>query len=208
MRDVYFKLGAIGRKSVLLDYGCGDGSFLESAAPYSGRSFGFEVSKEHAEELSRQLRVPIYSSSELLLKDLEGEVDVLTMHFVVEHLTDLKYTFALISKLLRPGGIFYCVVPNIESWEFRLFREKWHGLDPPRHISFPDMNVVNLLSRANGLEVNCSQHAAFPNGFAGSVPAALTGRFSFPIFAVALPLGVLASKIAPSGVTAFFIKKL
>ena len=99
------------------------------------------------------------------------------MHFVLEHVTDLHATFADVEALLKPGGRSHFAVPNTASWEARLFRKKWHGLDPPRHISFPDRAVVESLAREHGMTVAGQRPVPFSNGIAGSLPVVLAGRF-------------------------------
>jgi hypothetical protein len=125
------------------------------------------------------------------------------MHFVLEHVTDLHAVFALASRLLRSGGVLRIVVPNVRSWEHRLFGVKWHGLDPPRHISFPDMGALEDLASGHGMRLTDERSVAFPNGVAGSVPVVLTGRFSYALFLLSMPLGIVASRVAPSGARAY-----
>ena len=48
---------------------------------------------------------------------------------------------------------------------------------------------------------------AFPNTFAGSIPPYLVGRFSYPWFLLALPLGILWSRVNPNGNQAFWLVK-
>ena len=41
---------------------------------------------------------------------------------------------ARVSEWLKPGGIFYVLVPNVNSAEARAFGSYWHGLELPRHL--------------------------------------------------------------------------
>jgi hypothetical protein len=47
----------------------------------------------------------------------------------------------------------------------------------------------------------------FPNGFAGSIPAAVMGRFNFPLYLCALPVGVAACRLFPSGFIAYSLTR-
>jgi SAM-dependent methyltransferase len=207
MSPVYFRTTGLARGSVLLDYGCGDGSFLEEQAGTGIERVGYEPDPDHAAALTDRLGVPVYADAELLLRDLRGGVDALTMHFVLEHLTDLEGTFAQVSQLLRPGGVFYFVVPHASSFEARLFGRRWHNLDPPRHISFPEHQNVTALAAASGMRLLSEWPVAFPNGFAGSLPVVLSGRFRFPLFALSLPLGIAFSRLCPTGTRAYLLRK-
>jgi SAM-dependent methyltransferase len=205
MSSVYYDLARHPKGSVLLDYGCGDGGYLEW---YRGRGFtllGYEHSPAHAAQLADRLGLPVYADREALLREHRGTVDFLTMHFTLEHLTDLDAAFQEVHALLRPGGVFYYVVPHASSFEAHLFGRKWHNLDPPRHISFPDSGTARRLAQRHGFTISGEHPVAFPNGFAASIPVVLTGRFRFPLFALFLPLGIGFSRLIPTGSRAYHL---
>jgi hypothetical protein len=127
------------------------------------------------------------------------------MHFTLEHLTDLDLAFGEASTLLRTGGLFYYVVPDPSSLEARLFASKWHNLDPPRHVSFPDRETARRLGERHGFAVSAERPVAFPNGLAASLPVVLTGRFRFPLFALFMPLGIAFSRLVPTGCRAYHL---
>jgi SAM-dependent methyltransferase len=207
MSPVYYDSRVQPQGSVLLDYGCGNGAYLRDLASRRLELLGFEEDSALATALSRRLGVPVYSDRRLMLDERSGCVDVVTLHFVLEHVTNLHGTFADVGRLLRRGGSLYVVVPEIASLEARLFGSKWHGLDPPRHISFPDARVVAWLAGRHGFEVVERRHVPFPNGFAASLPVLLSGRFRFSLFALSLPLGIIFSHIVPTGASAYSLVK-
>lgn len=207
MSPVYYAAKTEPRGSVLLDFGCGDGAYLRDQGSRGLALLGFESDPTLAATLSARLAVSVYSDRHRLLEERGGSVDVVTLHFVLEHVVDLHGTFADISRLLRPGGRLYLVVPEIRSLEARLFGAKWHGLDPPRHISFPDATAIALFADRYGFSVAERRPVPFPNGFAASLPVILTGRFHFVLFAAFLPLGIVFSRLAPTGATAYLLVK-
>lgn len=194
-------------QSVLVDFGCGDGWFLDASRNPKLSLVGLESDPALASHLSKTLNLPVYSDEQTLLRDYEGKADVVTMHFVLEHLTDLNKAFATVSKLLKPDGILYFVIPNISSWEAKIFGKKWHCLDAPRHISFPEMQSIQQLSERTGFEIAKQHGAPFPNGIAGSMPVVLGGRFRFSIFLMFLPLGIILARLFPSGNMAYWLTK-
>jgi SAM-dependent methyltransferase len=202
---VYFRPPPRGRLA-LLDYGCGDGAFLKQVVRPGLGAVGFEPDAAQAAAVASRTGAHVYSDAGELLARNECRLDVVTMHFVLEHVTDLHATFALVRRLLRPGGVFYFVVPQASSAEARLFGRRWHGLDPPRHVSLPEPPAVAVLAAANGFAVARHEAVPFPNGFAGSIPTALLGRFSFPLMAAALPAGVLFTWFCPTGMRAFTLR--
>ena len=190
----------------LLDFGCGDGGYLESIAAPGRDLHGYEVDANLAQRVADRSGLPIYSNRDQL-RVQAGRFDIVTAHFVFEHLIDLRAGFVDVSRLLKPGGVFYCVVPQYDSTEARLFGRRWHGLDPPRHISFPDPTVMQSLSAEAGLTLREHHPVAFANGFAGSIATFPMGLFSMPIFLLNLPLGSIFARLFPGGARAFVFEK-
>ena len=191
----------------VLDYGCGDGWYLSDIVARGHDAVGFETNAEHAKQLSRATGRAVYSDPDQLCAEQAGGFDVVTLHFVLEHLSDIDGAFTRVHKLLRPGGIFYFMVPNIRSMEARLFRRKWHGLDPPRHLIFPTPEIIGPVCARTGFETVKLDCFSLPNGFAGSMSAALTGRFSYPLFAALMPAAVLFAALCSDGNLAFTLRK-
>jgi SAM-dependent methyltransferase len=176
----------------VLDYGCGDGWYLQEMKRRGHSVTGFEADAQHSSNLTQQLGVPVLADPDELQKTHAATFDLVTMHFVVEHLADLTGAFALAGAVLKPGGRFYFMVPNIDSWEAKLFRRKWHGLDPPRHLQFLTPAHVNELAEATGFDVTALDYFSLPNGFAGSLSTVLAGRFIYPLFAALMLPSLIA----------------
>jgi SAM-dependent methyltransferase len=193
--------------AVLLDYGCGDGSYLATQLGRGLQLLGYEPSASHARALTDRLHVPVYSDIRKLLEERSGSVDILTMHFVLEHLTSPREEFAQAARLLRPGGTFYFTIPQINSLQARWFGKKWHGLDAPRHISFLEPSIVQKLAADHGLRVIRHKGIPFPHGIAGSIPVVLFGKFVYPVFVLSFPLSLVLSYIVPTGCRAFWLTK-
>jgi len=200
-RQVYFRPEGGSKHLTLLDYGCGDGTFLREMKSRFKTVYGFEPGDEHASSLAGQTGVPVDSSAETLCAERSGTVDVITAHYVLEHVEDLRGTFKTFRTLLKPGGTLYIAVPNIRSWEARLFRQRWHGLDAPRHLVFPEAVHFEKLAKESGFNTPQFSFAAFPNTLSASLATLLTGRchpallmgFILPCWLVALaaPQGTL-----------------
>ncbi len=203
----YYPARRSGTTRRLLDLGCGDGWFLESCKDKNYELQGFEIDPVHAGNVSRSIGVPVESDIGRLKADQAGSFDTVTMNFVVEHLTDLDRTFDDVHTLLKPGGEFYFSVPNLDSGEARLFGRKWHGLDPPRHISFPGEDVVRMLAGRHGFELQQARNLSFPPGFAGSVPVVLTGKFRYSLFLLSMPLALVLNYLKPESARAYFLRK-
>lgn len=53
---------------------------------------------------------------------------------VLEHLHDPKGVLWEVYRVLRPGGLLIVGVPNIESYESKVFENYWIPLQIPRHL--------------------------------------------------------------------------
>ncbi len=207
LRNVYYDASQLPPRASILDFGCGDGWYLDSLHNLDLRRVGYEFDLDHARQLSQNLGVPVWSELNALKTIGEASFDIVTLHYVMEHLADPSACLRNIRSLLVPNGLVYLLLPNIHSWEARLFGRRWHGLDPPRHLSFPDREVIERMARAEGYELVSTKNIAFPNTAAASMAVAFFGRFKHFAFLAFYPLGMLLSKLFPSGSTAYLLRK-
>jgi SAM-dependent methyltransferase len=207
IRGVYFKPGPGEGGAVLMDFGCGDGSYLQSIRGKVGTRIGFEPSPEQAARVQRHLGCAVHSSLAEAGAALEGGIDIITAHFVLEHLLDLHSSFRFWSRILRPGGTVHIVVPNIRSREARMFGARWHGADPPRHISFPDADSLTKLADQYDFRITGSRPGIFPNTWAASLATVVAGRYRNPLFLAFIPLGFVLACLFPQSTTIFTLQK-
>jgi len=207
MSDVYLNPSLWGDRKKLLDYGCGDGWYLAWCKEKGLDVCGFEPSLEHAKELNIRLEIPIYYQIDDILSTQRGSFDIVTLNFVIEHLINIKSVFRVVSDLTKSGGVIRYVVPNIDSWEFKLFGKHWHSLDPPRHISFPGVTHAQKIADDFGLTFLREEFIPFPNGFGGSIPTTLFGHFNSKFFLGTLPISLLITHMFPHGNKAYWFKK-
>jgi SAM-dependent methyltransferase len=78
--------------------------------------------------------------------------DVITCFDVLEHVYEPRQVLMKVLEWLKPGGIFYIVVPNIDSWESRIFGSYWYGLELPRHLSHFSPRSLRYLTGSLGFE--------------------------------------------------------
>ncbi|MBN2704356.1 MAG: class I SAM-dependent methyltransferase [Pontiellaceae bacterium] len=206
-QQVYFHPASGAERMTLLDFGCGDGTFLNEVKSRVGEVVGFEPGAAHAETLTERCGFPVYSSLQALCKERAGTIDVITAHYVLEHLSDLRGAFDAFQTLLKKNGTLYIAVPNIRSWEARLFKTYWHGLDAPRHLVFPEGEHFESLAASYGLTITRRSFAAFPNTLSGSLATVLTG-YCNPVLLLGFTLPCwLIALAAPSGTQVVEMKK-
>jgi len=207
LKGVYFDPRNLPAGSRLLDFGCGDGWFLDSIKKAGVGCEGYEFQPDHARRLSAQLGLPVFSETDHLARERAGAYQAITLHYVLEHVANPRATLASLAPLLAPGGLLYILVPNVESWEGRLFARRWHGLDPPRHISFPTPSVMQTLAADAGLLLETTRCVAFPSTSAASLVSVVAGRYRHALYLAALPAGLILSRLAPSGSLSYVLRK-
>ena len=77
--------------------------------------------------------------------------DAITCFDVLEHLYEPRRVMARVGEWLKPGGIFYVQVPNVDSAEARVFGSYWHGLELPRHLFHYSPASLKFLAESAGL---------------------------------------------------------
>jgi 2-polyprenyl-3-methyl-5-hydroxy-6-metoxy-1,4-benzoquinol methylase len=118
----------------ILDIGCGNGRFLSVAKEAGWNTLGIEISADMAEIARRDYGLEVIEGGFLDLELPAECFDVVTMWGVLEHLHHPKGALNKVYKLLRPGGLFVVLTPNVDSTQFRLFGPNWSLLDVPRHL--------------------------------------------------------------------------
>jgi SAM-dependent methyltransferase len=96
----------------------------------------------------------------------DSSFDLVTMWHFLEHDYDPFRTLATAKRILKNDGRLIIEVPRLDSFSFRLFRERWPGLQAPQHtVLFTKAMLLKFVERA-GLElVEYLPYGAFPPYF-------------------------------------------
>jgi len=137
----------------LLDIGCSSGSFLAFMRNDAWRLYGIEMDADGAKAAEGKSGAQVFAGSILDATFPPQSFDVITCFDVLEHLYEPKRIIAKVSEWLKPGGIFYVLVPNIDSAEARVFGSYWHGLEMPRHLFHFTPASLSFLAQSAGLQV-------------------------------------------------------
>ena len=136
----------------LLDLGCSSGGFLSSMSQESWKLFGIELDGAAAEKARCISGASIFVGDVAAAPFPPESFDVITCFDVLEHVYSPRQVLIKVKELLKPGGIFFAVLPNIESWEARIFGSYWYGLELPRHISHFSPQSLRHIMNALGFK--------------------------------------------------------
>jgi len=121
--DLYTLLDRLESDSVVLDLGCGRGSFRYERC--RGRIVAIDVSlPDRASSLTRIAYIEADSSA-IPLRD--ASVDVAVSHHSLEHFPDYKKTLTEIRRILSPRGWLWIAVPNGYGFDDALYRRIFAG---------------------------------------------------------------------------------
>ncbi len=139
------------QSGALLDMGCSSGAFLEFMRGESWELYGIEMSEECAKTAEAKSGAHVFVGNILDAPFPQQSFDVITCFDVLEHLYEPRKVMARVSEWLKPGGVFYVLVPNVDSAEARVFGSYWHGLELPRHLFHYSPTSLRLLAESAGL---------------------------------------------------------
>jgi SAM-dependent methyltransferase len=143
----------------LLDLGCSSGSFLASLKGEPWSLFGIEISPDCAKRAEAKSGAQVFAGDILAAPFGPETFDVVTCFHVFEHLYPPRQVLEKVWEWLKPGGIFYTLVPNIDSAGVRIFRSYWYGLELPRHLHhFSPTSLRHLANSAGFQEVSLITH--------------------------------------------------
>jgi SAM-dependent methyltransferase len=136
----------------ILDLGCNSGGFLGSLQGPTWRRYGIEMSEAAANVARCRWGTEVFVGDILDAPFPPDSFDVITCFHVLEHLYHPRDVLEHVSAWLKPGGIFYAMMPNIESAGAKLFGSYWYALELPRHICHFSPTSFAALAGSAGLE--------------------------------------------------------
>ena len=171
--------GALGPSSRVLDIGCGAGTFLAKVA----RETGARVTGIDFKDLSH---LPWMRDIEFRCGRPQDQgfepnsFDLVTLWHFLEHDYEPLETLERAKQWLAPGGRMVIEVPRLDSVSFKLFGDRWPGLQAPQHtMVFDRTTLCAMMSKAGLRVVSWRPWGAFPAYFylfAGTAFKWLRGR--------------------------------
>lgn len=141
-------------QGLLLDIGCGTGSFLEFMSQHTQfKVVGTEINKHNVAFIKDNYSFPVYLGDLEQLKFPEKHFDVITLWDVIEHLPSPKTLLNRVHKILKPEGYLVIRVPNGDSLDYKIFGKYWAGIDAPRHYIIYTKKTLSDFLEGSGFSV-------------------------------------------------------
>lgn len=134
----------------ILDIGCGRGNLLKAFSKMAFECHGIERTEFPDEPSNADINIHKTSLREAGFSD--NYFDIVVIWHVLEHLSHPSDTLQEVSRILRPSGILVVAVPNIGSFQARLYGKNWFHLDLPRHIYHFNKTSLNYLLAKYGFK--------------------------------------------------------
>jgi SAM-dependent methyltransferase len=123
---------------MILDVGCGLGTYVEKFLQHSNQVYGIDVEVERVVEAGKRLPNVLTAAAEALPFP-DNCFDVLLLHEVLEHVEDDRQVVLEAYRVLKPGGKMVIFAPN------RLYPFETHGIYWRGRYRFGNFPLVNYL---------------------------------------------------------------
>lgn len=127
------------RDKIVLDAGCGIGTYVRALGAHTPTAFGFDIEVERLVEGRRDGVPGLIAAVGERLPYADGSIDVILSNEVLEHVSDDRASAREIVRVLRPGGRAVIFVPN------RLYFFETHGLYWRGQYHFGNKPLINWL---------------------------------------------------------------
>ncbi len=95
-----------------------------------------------------------------------GSMDLVTMWHFFEHDYDPVRSLETARKALTPEGKLIIEVPRLDSFTYRLFKDKWPGVQAPQHTALYTKKTLVEMLETNGFAIeDYLPYGAFPPYF-------------------------------------------
>lgn len=143
----------------ILDIGCGNGQMLGFVQQQGDFDiYGIEMPGKAARRAAQIPHIQLKEGTLQANDFAPNTFDAISLFHVFEHLTQPKQTLQIIQDILKPNGRLVVSIPNIDSWQAKIFKGKWLHLDPPRHLFFFSPKDLTLQLQKFGFELEQEKH--------------------------------------------------
>jgi 2-polyprenyl-3-methyl-5-hydroxy-6-metoxy-1,4-benzoquinol methylase len=133
----------------ILDFGCGDGEFLQVASVFGFSCYGVDFSAIRQDRAANQ-SIKIYRG----LSDFDSieseKLQAVTLFQTLEHVTEPLRLLQNLSERMQKKGVLLAEVPNCHGVGVPATREEFHALHPLEHINHFTPKTLEMICRKAG----------------------------------------------------------
>ncbi len=141
----------------ILDVGCGAGFFLRALDADKWNRCGVEIGEPGARAATSALGAGRVFKGTLIEAGFDDATfDVVTLWSALEHTNEPRANLVEARRVLKETGTLIVQVPNVESYQTRVFGGDWSAMDAPRHRYHFNQRTLSKLLSETGFKVSRS----------------------------------------------------
>jgi ubiquinone/menaquinone biosynthesis C-methylase UbiE len=178
-RDI---LNSLKQDSKVLDIGCGNGTFLNDVKQKMGcQIYGVDIADSAIKSAKENYQLEIIKGTpEEKLPLPKNHFDLITIWWSLVHLSEPHRALQQVATLLKEEGHCIIGVPNFNSFNARLFKNKWAHLDAPRHLCIYTPTTIRKILERHGLSIKKIIYDRNPSGLFSSLQYYYYERYDAP----------------------------
>ncbi len=155
----------LNEKSQVLDVGCAVGTFLlhlhkKYGSHISGVDFKSDLSFPNFDKID--FHCGLFYEQNLP----KNNFDLITMWHFLEHCYDPVKTLNKSAELISDSGKVIIEVPRLDSVTYKMFKDKWPGVQAPQHtVMFDKKSLFEMIEKSGLKVVDYLPYGAFPSYF-------------------------------------------
>ena len=168
-----------GKGKKMLDVGCGNGWFIYQWKNRGWDVYGVEPGLNGA-KTGRKAGLNIHHGDLLSAKFESESFEYIRLNHSFEHIHNPDEILQEIHRILKPEGTLFIGVPNINSFNGKLFKQYWYYLGAPFHTySYSDKTLPVFLEK-QGFKVKKIMYNSWFMGLLGSFQIFLNRKSGKP----------------------------
>ncbi len=152
-------------QSRLLDVGCGNGKFLyEIKSSVGCNVYGVDISEKAAKIANRDYGLDVFTGTIMEVPFPSDYFNMITAWQYLEHVHNPLEVLQKFYHLLKADGVCIISTPNFNSFNSKVFKDRWYALDCPRHLHiYTPKTIDKFLEKAGFLLTGISYDKSSKN---------------------------------------------
>jgi len=145
---------ALGKGRVL-DVGCAAAFSLLAAQQRGWKAEGIEYS-DFCVDYARSRGLNVHHGGLDNFQGTPESFEAITMWDYLEHSSNPLEELKTCNRLLKERGVLVLSIPNVDSWSYALFKDKWIGFKNIEHFYFYSRKTLTRIAEMAGFELEHS----------------------------------------------------